>query len=424
MPTITGYNLREIVIGAALIIPENPGEVEIAVTLKSYSESIRSPSDLWDEFIVSSVSGDDRWTEHCRGLVSVQTPSKVVNVIDGESQKAADQSDLIEMIAGFDQKCEKDIEVPKFYETISKLGLEYGETFACMTKARSGPSSCIGRIRIPDTAAVMPKEYQFPFVVHPTTLDSLFHTIFVALSADDMKDPAVPVSVDEIFVSSGITCMPGHELVSYTSTEKKDNRSISASLTVLDASQDDQCEPVINIRGISCTTLEIAESKDAFKKNEFCAYNLEWKPDIDMLSPERLASLLKSAPAAGQINIRHKFEIAAFYLLKSLVDEMEKEASSITTVYQQDLWNFLRGVVETTIEKNIGSLSEQWLFASEAEQAVILDEVKSHGPEGSALYQVGKQLPRILRGMSSIDVVSVLARVFSTRKRYDIIRRD
>jgi hypothetical protein len=382
---------------------------------------MRSLSDLWDEFIVSSVSGDDRWTEHCRGLISVHTPSKVVNVIDGESQKARDQNDLVAMLADFNEKCQKDIEVLQFYETISKLGLEYGETFACMTKAHSGPSSCVGRITIPNTGAVMPKEYQFPFVVHPATLDSLFHTIFVALGTDNMKNPAVPVSVEEIFVSSGITCTPGHELVSYTSTEKKDNRSISASLTVLDPTQDSNCEPVISIRGISCTTLGRAESEDA-SENQFSVYNFEWKPDVDMLSPEGLESLLKGSPAASQMNIRHKFEIAAFYLLKSVVNKVKEEASSLTNVYQQDLWNFLRGVVETTVEKNVGSLSEQWLSASETEQVFLLDEVKSHGPEGRAIYQVGKGLPEILRGKSNIQIISVLSLVFSTRERCNVIR--
>lgn len=28
---ITGYRLREVVIGSALVIPENPGEVEVAI---------------------------------------------------------------------------------------------------------------------------------------------------------------------------------------------------------------------------------------------------------------------------------------------------------------------------------------------------------------------------------------------------------
>ena len=232
-----------------------------------------------------------------------------------------------------------------------------------------------------------------------------------------MKDPAVPVSVEAIHVSSSITCMPGDELVCYTSTRRKDSRSILASLTVLGANHDNISEPVITIRGITCTALEVAESQEVSYEKQYRTYNFQWKPDIDMLSPEGLASLLQSAPAVGQINIRHKFEVAAFYLLKSVVDNMEKEISSIMTGYQQDLWEFLRAVVETTIKKNMGSLSEQWISAGERERIALLNEVKSHGPEGNALCQVGERMPSILRGMFGTVMISVLLRVFSRSVR-------
>lgn len=405
MPKITGYNLREIIIGAALVIPEDPGEVEIAVTLKSYSDSMRSPSDLWDEFIVSSVSGENRWIEHCRGLISIQTPFKAVNVIDGESLKVTDQKLFSQMVVDYDRLCQKDIEVPGFYESISKLGLEYGETFACMTKARSGLSSCIGHITIPHTAAVMPKEYQFPFTVHPATLDSLFHTIFVALGAENMKDPAVPVSVEEIFVSSSIARMPGDELITYTSTKRKDNRSILASLTAFDGNHDIS-EPVVVIRGISCTTLEIAESQESPYEKQRRAYNFKWKPDIDTLSTGGLASLLQSAPSEDEMAMRRKVEVASFYLLKSAVEMVENEASSLTTTYQRELWEFLKNTVGETIERYTGSLSEQWITASEAEQIYLLDEISSYGPEGGVLRQIGQQLPNLLKGMFSRAQIS------------------
>lgn len=399
---ITGFNLREVVIGAALVIPENPGEVEIAVTLKSYPESMKSPSDIWDEFIVSSVSPDDRWTEHCRGLVSVQTASKAVNVIDGNSQRVAEQGQLTAMTDKYKKICQKEVRIPQFYETIAKLGLEYGATFACMTEALSGPSSCIGRIKIPDTAAVMPKEHQFPFVMHPATLDALFHTIFVALGVDDMKDPAVPVSMEEMFIASNITNHVGHELVSYTTTEKKDNRSMSASLTVLSENQTEVNEPVIRIRGISCITLENSDTHDVATEKQFRGYNFDWKPDVDMLSHGSMNSASMSTPAMSNINIRHKFEVAAFYLLRSVVDTLKSEGASFTTTYQQDLWNTVNEAVQTTIANNSGSLSNQWISASEIEQTVLLRKVKAHGPEGRTLCHIGEKLHDLLTGMSHI----------------------
>ena len=82
---ITGYKLREVSIGQALVIPEQSGEVETVITLNPYLESTRSPSVVWDEFYVFSVTEDERWTEHCRGLVGVQEYSSLKEV-NGEAQ--------------------------------------------------------------------------------------------------------------------------------------------------------------------------------------------------------------------------------------------------------------------------------------------------------------------------------------------------
>lgn len=131
-----------------------------------------------------------------------------------------------------------------------------------------------------------------------------------------------------------------------------------------------------------------------------------------MLSPEGLERFLKCGTAPSQIDIRYKSEIAAFYLLKSAVGQIKRDASPPTTGYQQGLWNSLKSTVETTIEKNMSSLSEQWVSASEAEQNLLLDEVKSRGPEGNTLHKVGRRLPEILRGMSWIGSISLLPSIF------------
>ena len=77
--------MREVSIGEALVIPEQSGEFETVITLKPYLESNRSPSVVWDELCVFSVTEDERWTEHCRGLVGVQKISSL-NEVNGEGQ--------------------------------------------------------------------------------------------------------------------------------------------------------------------------------------------------------------------------------------------------------------------------------------------------------------------------------------------------
>ena len=296
---IIGYQLREVTIGSALVIPEDSGEIETLVTVKPHSESVRAPSDIWDEFCVFSVTEDNVWTEHCRGLVSVRTPQKSVNIIDGDAQALAERNTYTDMIAEAEEKCVKDIDVKNFYTHLADIGLEYGTTFANMTRARSARNLCIARIAIPDTAAVMPLNFQYPFVLHPATLDSMLHPIFVALSAEVgfLQDPAVPVFLGEISVAQNITSQPGEELTVYNSTKKKDERYISASMAVFDNTQTTD-GPVLTITDLECTILARGIPEASNQEIERVAYNFKWAPDVDLLSSADVTNLCGPDPLA------------------------------------------------------------------------------------------------------------------------------
>jgi acyl transferase domain-containing protein len=107
---ITGYELREISIGQAMIIPDESGEVESMLTMRSYAESSRTTSDIWDEFRISSAGDDGTWTEHCRGLISVkfkQPSSEVHNGTREEESLYAQERDTIL------QSCVEPVDVSK-----------------------------------------------------------------------------------------------------------------------------------------------------------------------------------------------------------------------------------------------------------------------------------------------------------------------
>ena len=76
------------------------------------------------------------------------------------------------------------MDVKEFYSHLQNLGLEYGTTFTNMTKARSARNSYVAEIVSPDTASVIPINFQYPFILHPAMLDSMLHPIFVALSTE------------------------------------------------------------------------------------------------------------------------------------------------------------------------------------------------------------------------------------------------
>jgi acyl transferase domain-containing protein len=391
---ISGYRLRELVIGSALVIPENPGEVEVAITLKAFSDSVRSPSDLWDEFIISSVANDNRWTEHCRGLISVQVPPKSTNLVDGKAQEEADHLRFTSLMEKYDHSCRKQIDASRFYEELTALGLKYGPTFANLRQLRSAPGECIGKIQIPDTAAVMPMQFQYPFVIHPATLDSFLHTIFVALTAQlgALNKFAVPVSVDEIYVSHDITKEAGAMLDTYTSTSQKDYRSMSATITVFEESHGTAPTPVVEMRDLTLVALEGGSGTQADDGVPSRAYNLKWSPDVDLLSREQLCELCAAPTPPNAAFLKSKLERAAFYFIQAAVKE-ELRASEFTEEYQRSLYSFLLGQCELATAKH-----NDWTSATDIDKASVIEEVKTSSGVGKTLCQAGEQVSKVLVG--------------------------
>ena len=404
---ITGYRLREVSIGQALVIPEQSGEVETVITLRPYLESTRSPSDVWDEFCVFSVTEDERWTEHCRGLVSVQKSSSS-NEVDGEAQMKSEAAEILLTTSSISAGCKSEVDVPAFYEQLQALGLEYGPTFANVKSARVAPNMCVGTISLPDIAATMPMGFQYPFVLHPAALDSMFHGLFAALTAvsGPLTDPMVPVFMEELFVASGTPTVPGHQLTVYTSTERKDNRQINASMTVISEGSTGN-KPAVTIKGLTCTTLASDTLEQSTSEAKSIAYNMKWDADVDLLSSADVSELCADIqpPADEQSRIR-ALEQAGFYFMEHALKQLSPDEVSNMIPYHKRQWDCMKTFVTAVQQEQLGIPTASWKAASVGERAEHIKQVIASGAEGDLLCQVGRNLSMIHR--REVDALEIM----------------
>ena len=409
----TGYILREITFGAALIIDEQ-SDSEVILSMRPYTDSIQTRSGTWDEFTILSVTDDNRWTEHCRGLISVQNADESIDLIASSAQTRAEGQKIRTDIAEAERDCRKELNTKNFYKHLAALGLEYGDTFANMTKARSGHDLCIAEITISDTATVMPMNFQYPFVVHPSALDSMFHPIFVALSAEDLlQDPAVPIFADEIFVSHGISNQPGHNFKVCASTTNKDQSHFVASISVVDVNRNDNSdesshEVVASIKGLTCKILARDTTEDLSREIQQIAYKIEWNADADLLSIKDASRLCAVGQTYANDMVLDGFlEKAAFYYIKRAISVISSEEVATMQPHYQKLWLSLRSFAKAFRGCEFGVLTASDTSCSGIASAQLIQKVESSGPEGHLLCVIGEQLPRILR--NEVDPSSLIA---------------
>ena len=175
---INGYKLREVSISRVLLIPQNLDSIDMMISLRPYSESSPTRSDLWNKSCISSSTNDSLWTENCRELISVQKHSQD-NELDGAIPPYSTQREVGEMYAELETTCTEYVAATETYKPLDKIGLRFGHLFANIRPARIfSDKKCIADVVIPDTAAVMPANFEYPFVVYPATLDSCLYTVF------------------------------------------------------------------------------------------------------------------------------------------------------------------------------------------------------------------------------------------------------
>ncbi|KAK2017788.1 polyketide synthase [Colletotrichum eremochloae] len=287
-----GYRLRELSIGQALVIPGDTDEVETSITLRPQSEGTRVSSDTWFDFFIYSVSDDGRWTEHCRGMISVDKVND-----EHKEEDAAALRGLCQMTE-MQHVCNQEVSVDDLYANLADIGLGYGPTFSNMTSARcrslgqtqAARGACIAGITLPDTAAVMPAGFEYPHVVHPALLDSIFHSMFAAMGAGSgqLKHPMVPVFIGELYVSGDLDKQPGRKLTVYTSTELKGARRMQASMSVVGGER--PTKPVIDLDGLVCMKLAGDVEQDTQQDVTSTAYDFAWEIEPGMIVRAELAT--------------------------------------------------------------------------------------------------------------------------------------
>jgi hypothetical protein len=88
------------------------------------------------------------------------------------------------------------------------------------------------------------------YLLHPTTLDSVFQGVFAALPRGAFEDAlVVPRAIKEIFVNEAISNTPGHLFNSMATVNPLDRYGCHSSIVV---TCDDAGSTVLEVKGLFC----------------------------------------------------------------------------------------------------------------------------------------------------------------------------
>ncbi|EFX02355.1 polyketide synthase [Grosmannia clavigera kw1407] len=442
--TIAGYELRDVSLGQALIVPDDTGEVEAQISLRPLAENAQDNSTVWHEFFVYSCSDSthsstnpmgtpvvDRWSEHCRGQIAVRwktseaADSDLVTDMDALRRERARLDAAVR--AETEALCTRDVDLVGLYAYCTAIGLEYGPTFANLTNARSGRSATddsrriSGTVTVPDIAAVMPAHYHSPIVVHPGTLDACLHGIMAFREL--LQAAVMPVYFGYMYVAAELGQMDaGDALGVYLNVKRSGFRNLNIELTGWNGAEQKTTAaaagPLIRMEGLRMTSLGGSMGGNGSSGLPSKTYfQTAWRPDPAFLTPGQFDALCAHLmPAEAETELLRRLDQSSFYMADGALAQIPADRVALLSVKGRKLYGslqrqrdaVLRVQAEEVARKGAEAVARRavhvsdmasWPNAAAEERAAQLAELEQTATaEGPLLAAVTASMHKIVLG--------------------------
>lgn len=291
--TVSSFRLRNIHLSAALGIDEGE-EVEYSVSMRPRLSEAHDTHEtsVWNEFSIASCRDDGALVRHCSGLVMVEYDSSIPTEVAEQLRNANGEMNDANL-----STVDDDI----FYKSLSDVGFHYGPSFQNAKNIRADRGRGYGNIIVPDLGSDL---MQRPHVIHPATLDAIFHLIFGALQGgqDGMTQLMVPKTIDEVVIASDIPWNTGAKLKGFSDITSRGFRELVADLVI---GHGESSAPAVKISGLCLQEVGgHAESLDSQSPRSICS-SLVWKPSIKLLPFKDQERVIKEICVKPSVELRN-----------------------------------------------------------------------------------------------------------------------
>ncbi|MCJ1392471.1 hypothetical protein MMC18_005338 [Xylographa bjoerkii] len=402
---VDSYEFRDVIISKAMIVPQDDEGIETMIQLRPWKLGSQAPTSVWQEFIIFSLASGVDWQEHCSGLLithyKLVAPAPFNIGLEENSEIESHKERLLEL----KRTCPV-VEGPQgLYESLETIGLHYGPSFRNLVSVQSGDHQAICVLRIPDTQGIMPNKYEFPHVVHPAVLDTIFQMVLPALTGvrESLKVAMMPISVRRLWISASINRSPGDELHGYTSSNNAGFRVADGEAVIYDREWQ---RPQVIIEGFRCTALSsmtegVMSSTSTSTTRKLCS-QFAWKEDVDHLAHNKAQAVFSKIVSSIQhfdTTVVEELEMAAFVYIRRVIASFTLDQAKCFAPHLKLFFEWMqhqhdlatKGLLEhqsTTID---------WLSLDMEFESKLLERVACNSVDGKIMCAVGEHLNLIMK---------------------------
>ncbi len=389
---VLGYQFRDIDFLQALVVPDTSEGVEVQITLSPCSEKAIYAKG-WKEFQVFSVTKENQWIEHCKGLIKAD----VVAVTDDTQSNLAP-------FAGQEGAVEyrKHVDPRDVYQSMSRVGICHGPIFQNMkgTKARSIQS--ITSFSIADTATTMPYQHQHDHVINPTTLDSLFQAAYAGYIAipgmeAKMTTPLVPRSIKKLYIAHQISSKVGHKFKAHCEMTRATAQGFNTDIVVVDDEENSNAIPVVLMDNFATQSLGnvLSQTSNSYENEKLAT--VKWAPDLSFTTSEYLKKQLCSSIESSEAeNLTDLKRVCAHFINQALANLTAADISQLDS-HHKKFYVWMRLQAELASQNKLAPDSSEWVNDSAEEQEKLAEKAKASSVNGQMVCRLGPQIVAMLR---------------------------
>lgn len=388
--TIRGYRLRDVEIMNALVVPESLA-VETQLSLRRCNEKELEHVG-WYEFELCSLAVGDFWVENCKGYVSAETGDAIKAVTTRELTPPFE--DL--WFASTNSSEMRKIDTSSLFSRLHEMGIQHGPGFQNLIDSKATDSKGITNFVIADVAST-----NHEYVLHPTTLDSIFQSTFCCLPEARVRAEIVlPRSIRTMFVPKHFKRKGGDKLKAFTELVSLNQRGLTSSISVVDTDVHDKTkEPFFQIQDFFCQAVPRDKDDESPEATSICSKSC-WQLDILHNVPAAVKESMRIPMQENDIDEERKRVRASFYFVHDAVCELEAENPDVSTwVWHHKLfYDWMKSLVALADSGRLRAGSKLWSKTTKGLRQRLYDELEAASATDQLLVRVGQKLAAIVRG--------------------------
>ena len=411
------YHIKQVIIHKALSVPSGDTGVETQLHLRPSKErGDRFPS--WSEFQLYAFE-NDAWSEICQGYIAIEFDESSDSLGKSTALSALPHQISETYQRGAD-RCKFVCRHESLYRFLHTHGLTYGPTFRGLRNIRFndvGEATATTKLQAWMDGTSVP-DIQ-PHVIHPAALDTIFQTIYPAMSRGGRKSiPTIlptTISFLSLFVGENDAHISGSTTINKTGdvrmhaiSKPQGLRNTELSITALHI---ESSRPLLlaKIEGAAIPGTEAQLSNMPTGKGLF--YHMDWRPDLDLLDSGSVSSWCSST-ACEPINVSNRMvgekEQICLAALQKLNNARLVQGFIEDRPHLQRYTKWVDHHLTWTSPKDVTTLSVGWHrpITDESVSPELYAKIERSDPEGKLIVSVARNLMRVMEG--EIDPLQLL----------------